>query len=211
MPAIVPIRSLGAEQRDRITAHLLALDAQDRYLRFGYPATDEHIRRYMAGLNFERDEVFGIFNRRLELLAVAHLARYEAAEYRGCAEFGVSVAAHARGRGYGTRLFERAAMHARNDGVQVLYVHALSQNAAMLHIAQKAGAEFKRDGVESEAHLTLPAATLDSRLAEIVQEQFAQADYRLKVQQRQLQLWMDCLQPWTDLAAASLRAATHRH
>lgn len=212
MPTLVPIRSLGTEHRARIATHLLALSEQDRYLRFGYPATDEHIRRYVEGLNFERDQVFGIFNRRLDLLAVAHLARYDAAEYQGCAEFGVSVAAHARGRGYGSLLFERSAMHARNDGVHMLFVHALSQNATMLHIAQKAGATLKRDGAESEAYLTLRDATLDSRLAEIVQEQFAQVDYRLKVQQQQhLQSWVSCLQPWTNLAAASLRAAAGRH
>jgi hypothetical protein len=36
----------------------------DRYLRFGYPANDEQIRRYVDQLNFDRDELFGIFNRR---------------------------------------------------------------------------------------------------------------------------------------------------
>jgi hypothetical protein len=44
---IVPIRSLGPSHRDRIAAHLVALDADDRYLRFGYPATDEQIGRYV--------------------------------------------------------------------------------------------------------------------------------------------------------------------
>ena len=46
----------------------------DRYLRFGYAATDEQIERYVDGLDFERDEIFGIYNRRLELIAMAHLA-----------------------------------------------------------------------------------------------------------------------------------------
>ena len=41
--------------------HLVALPVQDRYLRFGYAATDEQIGRYVAGLNFERDEIFGVF------------------------------------------------------------------------------------------------------------------------------------------------------
>ena len=35
------------------------------------------------------------------------------------------------------------------------------------------------------AYLRLPAATLDSRMTEIVHEQFAQTDYRLKVQAKQ--------------------------
>ena len=38
------------------------------------------------------------------------------------AEFGVSVLKAARGRGYGARLFDRAVMHARNEGRDT-YVH----------------------------------------------------------------------------------------
>ena len=59
----IPIRPLSPRHKPRILAHLVALSDGDRYLRFGYPATDEHIRRYVDGLNFERDEIFGIFNR----------------------------------------------------------------------------------------------------------------------------------------------------
>ena len=54
--------------------HLLALEPADRYLRFGYAASDDQIRRYAEQLNFERDDIFGIYNRRLELIAMAHLA-----------------------------------------------------------------------------------------------------------------------------------------
>ena len=68
----VPVRSLGPRHRGRIAAHLLALSDADRYLRFGYPATDAQMSKYVDLLDFERDEVFGIFNRRLELIAVAH-------------------------------------------------------------------------------------------------------------------------------------------
>ena len=70
----MPIRSLGPGHRERIATHLLALDAHDRYLRFGYAANDEQIQRYVDGLDFERDEIFGIYNRKLELIAMAHLA-----------------------------------------------------------------------------------------------------------------------------------------
>jgi RimJ/RimL family protein N-acetyltransferase len=179
-PIVVPIRSLGPGHRERIAAHLKALDAEDRYLRFGYPARDEHIERYIDGIDFERDDVFGIYNRKLELIAVAHLAYSH--EHAACAEFGVSVLRKARGRGYGARLFDRAVMHARNEGVDMLFVHALSENRAMLHIAKKAGATLERSGGETEAHLRLPPATFDSRIAEIMEEQMAQTDYRLKQQ-----------------------------
>lgn len=181
---MVPIRSLGPCHGQRIAAHLLALGPQDRYLRFGYAASDAQIQRYVDGLNFERDEVFGIYNRRLELIGMAHLAFSTDPELKSCAEFGVSVLAHARGRGYGARLFERATLHARNEGVEMMFIHALSENTPMLNLARKAGAIIERDGAESEAYLTLAPADLDSRISELFQEQVAQTNYRLKLQAR---------------------------
>lgn len=193
-PLLVPIRSLGANHRARIVNHLLALEAQDRYLRFGYAAQDAQIRRYVDSLDFERDEIFGIYNRKLELIAMAHLAYATDASLGSCAEFGVSVLPSARGKGYGARLFERAAMHATNDGVSMMFIHALSENAAMLKIAVNAGARVERDGSESEAYLQLPPSTLDSRVAEMIEEQVAQTDYRLKVQANQFWSFLADLQ-----------------
>jgi GNAT superfamily N-acetyltransferase len=184
-PVMVPIRSMGPSHGERIAKHLLALSTHDRYLRFGYSANDEQIRRYVDGLNFDRDEIFGIYNRKLELIAMAHLAHSTDPNLKSCAEFGVSVLAQARGRGYGSRLFDRAVMHARNNGVDMMFIHALSENTAMLNIARKAGATIERDGSESEAYLKLPPADLDSRMTEMVEEQIAQTDYRLKVQAKQ--------------------------
>lgn len=191
---MVPIRSIGPSHGERIVTHLLALDPHDRYLRFGYAANDEQIGRYVAGLDFERDEIFGIYNRRLELIAMAHLAFSTDPELKSCAEFGVSVLAKVRGRGYGSRLFDRAVMHARNEGVDMMFIHALSENTAMLNIARKSGATIERDGSESEAYLKLPPADLDSRVTEMLEEQIAQTDYRLKVQAKQFRDVLEMLQ-----------------
>ena len=195
----VPIRSLGPRQRDRVAAHLVALSQGDRYLRFGYPATDAQIARYVNSMDFDRDEVFGIFNRHLELIAVAHLAHPAATEAvtpsirPPMAEFGVSVLPKARGRGFGRRLFEHAVLHARNRGVQTLFIHALSENVAMLKIARGAGATVERDGSESEAWLKLPPDTLASHVGEMVEKQAAELDYRLKVRARQVSEFLEGL------------------
>lgn len=181
----VPIRSIGPAHRASITSHLLALAPHDRYLRFGYAAKDEQICRYVAQLNFERDELFGIFNRKLELIGMAHLAFSVDPQCQACAEFGVSVAEAVRGRHYGSALFERAVTHARNEGVTMLFIHALSENTAMLRIARGAGAVIESAGSESEAHLGLPPADFDSRVTALVSEQVARTDYRLKAQARQ--------------------------
>ncbi|MDO9278864.1 MAG: GNAT family N-acetyltransferase [Polaromonas sp.] len=194
MAVMVPIRSLGAGHSDRILQHLLKLDPADRYLRFGYAASDVQIQRYVTSIHFERDEIFGIYNRRLELIAMAHLAFAVKSDFTSCAEFGVSVTARARGRGYGARLFDRAVMHARNEGVHMIFIHALSQNTNMLNIARNAGAIVQRDGSDSEAYLRLAPADLDSQMSEFVEEHVARTDYQLKVQAHQFWNFLHLLQ-----------------
>ena len=188
--AWVPIRSLGPRHRERIVAHLVSLDERSRYLRFGYLASEAQIARYVDTIDFEHDEVFGIFNRRLELIAMAHLAHRPADASRGreaAAEFGVSVLPQTRRRGFGRRLFEHAVLHARNRGVVSIFIHALSENTAMLKIARDAGAIVEREGPESEAWLTLPPDSFASHLDEFLGDRAAEIDYRLKHRARQVE------------------------
>lgn len=187
----VPIRSLSPRHRPRILAHLVRLADHDRRLRFGYPASDAQIARYVDQIDFEADEVFGIFNRRLELVGMAHLASLGAQD----AEFGVSIHQAARGRGWGARLFEHAVLHARNRGVDVLHVNALSENGAMLHIARRAGAQVELDGPDAVARLRLPPDDLASRVEALVEHQAAEWDYGLKLHARRMDAWLDLLQP----------------
>ena len=179
-PLMVPIRSLGPSYRERIAAHLLKLEPADRYLRFGYAASDEQIHQYVGGLNFARDDILGIHDRRLQLVAMAHLAYSVDRNLAACAEFGVSVLASARGRGFGARLFEHAALHARNRGIETLFIHALSENAPMLKIARKAGATLERDGGETQALLKVPKGNFKTRMVELFTDQYAQTNYSIK-------------------------------
>ena len=175
------VRSLSSQDRTAIELHLLALGMHDRYLRFGYAASDNHISRYVEQLDFERDEVFGVFNRRLQLVAMAHLAFMGGdGGVPAAAEFGVSVAPHVRGRGIGARLFDSACLHARNRKVETLIVHALTENMAMLKIARAAGATLEHEGSDSTARLRLPPEDLGSHLSQLVEMQAGELDYGVK-------------------------------
>lgn len=184
----VPVRSLGERHRARLLSHLLALPESDRYLRFGYGASDAQIAYYTDRIDFDRDEVFGIFNRRLQLLALAHLAMLpdDPMHAGRQAEFGVSVLPKARRRGYATRLFEHCVLHAANRNVDSLLVHALTENTAMLHIARKAGATIEQQGAESEALLRLPAPTWRDSVTARLENSAGDWDYLLKVQAKRL-------------------------
>jgi len=191
----VPIRSLARRHRRRILAHLLALEPADRYLRFGYAAGDSQIERYALSLEFSRDEVLGIFNRRLEIVAMAHLAFSQGGPEADTAEFGVSVLQRYRGRGLGSRLFQLACLHARNRDMRFLLIHALSENQAMLRIAEKAGAwaEEIADGSVS-ARLHLPADSWASHAEQALEQGLGELDFRLKAQAKQVQNFVDTVQ-----------------
>jgi RimJ/RimL family protein N-acetyltransferase len=125
---------------------------------------------------------------------MAHLAFSVDPHWATCAEFGVSVDQKMRGRGLGARLFERAVMHARNQGVALLFIHALSENTPMLKIARKAGARVERDGSESDAYLTLPVANIDSQVNEMIEEGMADLDFQIKARAKQFMQILHTLQ-----------------
>jgi GNAT superfamily N-acetyltransferase len=117
------VRELTAVDRERLLAHFLALDEDDRLLRFGQVVPDHVIENYVRAIDFTRDTVFGVFDRALQLIGVGHLAYLPVEGDKRTAEFGVSVLESSRGEGIGSKLFERAAMRSRNTHVTTLYIH----------------------------------------------------------------------------------------
>ena len=198
--AWLPIRTLQARHRRQILDHLMQLDEHDRYLRFGSTTSADQLIRYTAAIDFRRDEVFGVFNSRLQLVAMAHLAALpdgSSPAGRGVAsmEFAVSVLPHGRGRGLGQRLFEHAVMHARNHGARALVINALTENRPMLRIALRAGAQLQTEGRDAEAWLSLPRDTLATHLESSVQAWRAETWYRTKARVLALKDWLASVVP----------------
>lgn len=177
----VPVRELHAGYREEILNHLLQLNEEDRRLRFGTQTPDEVIAHYVEGLDFNKDVVFGVFDLDLKLIGMAHLAYMP--EIKGqarAAEFGVSVLPEGRGQGLGTALLQRSAVHSRNTRIETLYVHCLSNNKAMMHLAQKAGMRVEYAYCDADAYLKLPPASPATIVEEAANEQWADLDYALK-------------------------------
>jgi RimJ/RimL family protein N-acetyltransferase len=195
-PAVRPtvlVKELHERDRRRVLRHFLALESSDRLLRFGNVLSDDLITDYVNKIDFGRDMVYGVLSRRFALVGVGHLAFAAKAESPArnapttkdhVAEFGVSVSKSMRGMGVGSTLFQRAAIHCRNNDVDTLYMQCLSSNRTMMHIARKAGMEIERDHGEADAHLRLLPPNPSSIMQEAVQEQFASLDYTLKANVR---------------------------
>ena len=169
------VQRLTEGVRSALADHFLALTGDDRRLRFGAPISAERIGAYVAGIDFGRDAVFGVFDDELALVGVAHVAFLA-----DSAELGISVLPGHRGRGAGRALFVRAAEHARNRFVARVFMHCLAENAAIMHIARTSGMEIVVEAGDADAHLALSPASPASVTGEFLTDRLALFDYALK-------------------------------
>lgn len=173
----VHVQRLSEASRPALRRHFLSLDGEDVRLRFGVTIPPAAIIKYVDGIDFDPDAVFGVYDDDLALVGVAH-AGFSA----DLAELGVSVLTSHRGRGIGSALLARAADHVRNRFVTRLFMHCLAENATILHIARKLGMKICVDSGEADAFLKLPPADPASLTGEFVGQRLALFDYALKAQ-----------------------------
>ena len=173
------VQRLGPAARNDVLAHLLRLPQEDRRMRFESTLSDEAVKRYVSSIDFHADRVFGIHTPDMRLVGVAHLALDPKSH---SAEFGVSVDTSERGRGYGYALLQRARLAAVNLGCRTLFMHCLSENHVMAHLAAKAGMKVLTLGGETDAKAALELPNVGALAEEAVEEQIAFADLLLKRQ-----------------------------
>jgi GNAT superfamily N-acetyltransferase len=169
------VKELSQYEKPALETHFLSLAPEDRRLRFGTDLNYFAIHAYVMGIDFERDAVFGVLDDDLRAVGVAHLAH--GTDY---AELGVSVLESHRGLGIGGELLRRAHIHARNRGARALFMHCLTENSAMMHLARKQGMEIVAATGEADAWLRLPAADALSFTSEATEQRIALVDYALK-------------------------------
>ena len=177
MRAETLVKELSRIERISLEGHFLRLDAEDRRLRFGTQLSDNAIRAYVARIDFERDAVFGVLDDDLRIVGAAHVARSERH-----AELGVSVLPGHRGLGLGGKLLARAHTRARNWGVRRLFMHCLTENRAMMHLARKQGMQVFAASGEADAWLSLPPSDASSHFGEVFAQRAAVFDFALKSQ-----------------------------
>src|SRR5438067_12291294 len=171
----IAVQRLGPATTGELHRHFLQLSPEDLRLRFGTVLSAEAIVNYVDGIDFDVDAVLGVYGDELELAGVAHVAFSH-----DLAELGVSVLEDQRGRGLGGALFTRAVEHARNRFVTRQFMHCLTENALIMHLARKSGMAICVDAGEADAFLQLPPANPASVTGEFVEQRLALLDYTLK-------------------------------
>lgn len=152
---MTPIKLSLDLQRQEVIKHLLSLDREDLRLRFGYTPTDAIVEKYVTDTwNKDGHRWFGIYHPDYDgVVATIHVAQME----DDAAEFGFTVLKELRGHGLGDTLFKRGALWAKARCIKHVFMHCLSENKAVQHIARKNDMKVvSLGGGESEADVTLP-------------------------------------------------------
>ena len=152
----VTVQKLSPLQRPDLWRHLQMLPSEDRRLRFGTDRNKAALEQYVGSIDFAHDKVFGIYGRDMRLIGMAHLALDPEQDY---AELGLSVEPAQRGKGYGLALLNRSKRSAVDLGYSTLFMHCLSENKIMIHLARKAGSRLVTGQGKVNAHLKLKATS----------------------------------------------------
>ncbi len=144
---------LDASYRDQIRTHMLGLEPDARYMRFGNLASDAFISRYVDAIDVQRDLVLGWLYDHGQLLAVVHLAHVA----DDVTEFSISIVESLRGAGHGQQLTHEALRIAREIGYETACLQFLKANRPMAAIVDHFANTRKVDGTECLVDVPLPA------------------------------------------------------
>ena len=111
---------------------------EPRRLRFGYPANDDAVIKYIErsweGL-LKRTEQWFVVKDKGRIVATCHVVLFGENQ----AEMGCTVSPDYQGKKIGQSLFDRGVTWARSKGASAICMQCLSENKVIQHIAQKSG------------------------------------------------------------------------
>lgn len=162
----------------RYRKHLLALDEESRYTRFGFMIKDETIHQLCDKFeaNYHEHKIFVIEDEDLNVIAAGHIA-LEGGE----TELAFSVLNEYRKQGMGNSLMSRTIEWCQNRNIKGGCMVCLSSNTAIKKLASKHGLLINEGG-ETLANITIPEPTPSSVLHEVVDSSMARVDHLGKVQ-----------------------------
>jgi GNAT superfamily N-acetyltransferase len=169
---------LRPEEYHRYKTHLLALDSDSRYTRFGTIIKDEVIEQLCDRFetNYQQHKIFVIEDENLKVVAAGHIALED-----DSTELAYSVLKEYRKQGMGDALMSRTIEWCQNRNIKGGCMVCLSSNTAIKALAKKHGLLINQGG-ETMANITIPQATVTSVMHEVIDSNIARADHIGKVQ-----------------------------
>jgi len=173
-------RKLRSADVKSIVVHLCSLQGEDRRLRFGGTVSDDYITDYVEKSFLEgNSQWFGIDHINGHLVAACHASIYD-----GQAELGCSVDTEYRGHGFAQLMFDRAVTWLRTKGITTVFMHCLTENRVMRHIARKNEMTLDSAYGETDAEVHVAPATVMTAAADAYMDRISFYDMVYKQQMK---------------------------
>lgn len=176
-----PIYKLPASEFHRYKTHLLSLDEESRYLRFGFHIKSETIVELVGQWESNADQhiVFGIENDDLEIIGVAHISLQD-----NPAELAFSVLKNYQRQGMGDALMARAIEYCQNHNIKHGCMVCLGHNDPIKKLARKHNVLVKTEQGDSMGAIEIPSPTPISYWKEAVEDSLGKLDHLGKAQRK---------------------------
>ena len=184
------IYKLDPSDYNRYKLHLLCLDEESKYMRFGYHIRTEQIQALCKKWQ-ERSEqhvIFAIENDDLEIVGVGHISLED-----DPAELAFSVLKEYQGQGMGDALMKRTIEYCQNHGIKTGCMVCLNSNDKIKKLARKHGI-LVRNEQEASAKIEIPEPSPYSIWSEAVHNSLARIDHLGKTQRKLAQMFRFPLQ-----------------
>lgn len=186
---MIPRKLNNFIDKENLELHFLKdIVGEDRRLRFGGSLNDDAIKKYLKssfddfGINnmwfivdVESPETFG-----RKVVATCHV-NYDIKT--NTSELGLTVSPDYRNRKIGQELFTRGTTWARMKGAETIFMHCLSENTTMQHIARKGGMSVVTiDPSEKQSSITVKKNPVVAGYQDAIFEQMAVYDMMVRNQ-----------------------------
>jgi RimJ/RimL family protein N-acetyltransferase len=186
---VIPRKINNFIDKDNLELHFLkTIVDNDRRLRFGGSLGDDAVKTYLKssfdgfGINnmwfivdVESPETFG-----RKVVATCHV-NYDVKT--NTAELGLTVSPEYRNQKLGQELYNRGVTWARMKGAEIIFMHCLSENTTMQHIARKNGMSVVTlDPTEKQSSIKVDKNQIAAGYQDSVYEQMAVFDMMVRNQ-----------------------------
>ena len=180
---MIPRKLNNFIDKENLNLHFLKdIVGEDRRLRFGGSLGDDAVEKYLKssfdgfGINnmwfivdVESPETFG-----RKVIATCHV-NYDSRT--NTAELGLTVSSQYRNQKLGQELYNRGVTWARMKGAETIFMHCLSENKTMQHIARKNGMSVVTiDPAEKQSSIKVEKNQIAAGYQDSVYEQMAVFD-----------------------------------
>jgi len=177
-------RKLTPFDKQKLVDHFMSdIVANDRRLRFGYEAPDSSVEKYIEeSLNdYGYINMWFVVEDGIKIIATCHVSMNRETN---TAEMGCTVSLNYRNQKIGQELFNRGITWARMAGAENVFMHCLSENRAIQHIAKKGGMTVVTiDPSEKESTIQIKQNRFEAGFKDMIMDQIAIYDASIRQQQ----------------------------